>query len=78
MTSEYWNSFLHTVGGLLIGASIATLLFSFVQGVSLRDSVLIPGLFVELAGQLFTLARYVSDRRREESKFYLDSCIRAL
>ncbi len=68
---------LKIIGWALIVSSAGTLLFNFIQGVPLRDSVLIPGLSVALAGQIFTQAKSLSDGRREESKFYLDSCIRA-
>ena len=58
-------------------SSTAALMFSFLQGVSLRDSVLIPGLFVALASQLLTQAKSLNERRSDQSQFYLDACLKA-
>jgi hypothetical protein len=70
------EGFLKILGWVLIVSSIGSLLLSFIQGVSLRDSVLIPCPFVALLALYSCRQDLWTMRRREQSKFYLDSCVR--
>src|SRR5438067_845992 len=71
------DTILKSLGWFLLFVTVLSVISSGLSGRADKDAVVIAGLLVAFAGQLFTQAKAISDSRKDESKFYMDSCIRA-